>query len=171
MKYYFIIFIFLFSACKKEDTVHYDIPCTNPSNNIDVSNALIIGNWTWVSEYYVQPFTGNVFLRTPQSEGYTKQLRVANSILEYFKNNTFNQKYRYEFVNENSITNFPDDSTNVLVFKDYLTEQRTNYVHYKICNDTLTLNFQIRSDQVGQEKWTKNNKHETFKNFRDFAFL
>ncbi|MFZ6025869.1 MAG: hypothetical protein ACOYVG_15610 [Bacteroidota bacterium] len=154
MKLYLIILIFLLASCKK-DKVQYNIPCISPTNNIKISENLILGKWIWVSEYYVQPFTGNIFLKTPQSEGYTRQLNVYSDMLEFFKNNSFEQRYRYEFVIENSITNYPDDTTNVLVFKDYSTGQRSNYVHYKICNDTLTLNFQIRSDAVGQVKWAK----------------
>lgn len=156
MKYYLIILIFLLSACKK-DKVHYDISCDKPSNDISISSQLIIGSWTWVSELYRQQSNGQYILKTPQTEGYTRKLTASNSTIEYFKNNTFEQKYRYEFVIEKSITNYPDDTTNVLVFKDFVTGQRSNYVHYKICNDTLTLNFQFRSDLIGQEKWAKNN--------------
>jgi hypothetical protein len=46
---------------------------------------------------------------------------------------------------------------NVLVFKDYATGQFSNYVNYTICNDTLILNFQKRSDVLGSQKWAKNN--------------
>lgn len=56
---------------------------------------------------------------------------------------------------ESKITNYVGDSSNVLVFKDFDSGQRTNYTHFKICNDTPTLNFQIRSDVVGQVKWAK----------------
>ena len=154
MKYNLIILVFLLSACKKH-TLQYNISCNNPTNNIDISYQLIRGNWTWVSEYYVQPFTGNIFYRTPISEGYTKQILASNSTFEYLKNGRFEQRYHYEFVIEKTLTNYPDDTTNVLVFKNFETGQSTNYVHYKICNDTLTLNYQIRSDAVGKEKWVK----------------
>ena len=156
MKHFIIIIIsLLITACKK-DKSHYNIPCNNPTNDIRISKDLIMGKWTWVSELYRDQLTGQLILKTPQSEGYTRQLFASNSVLEYSKNHTFEQKYLYEFVIEKSITNFPDDTTNVLVFKDYTTGQRSNYVHYKICNDTLTLNFQIRSSFAGIEKWTKN---------------
>lgn len=154
MKYYLIISIFLLLSCSKDKT-KYDVPCNTPTNNISISKQLIIGNWTWVSEYYVQPFTGNIFFKTPVSEGYTRQLNTNSSIIEFYKNNSVEQKYFYEFAIEKSITNYSLDTTNVLVFKDFITGQRSNYVHYKICNDTLTLNFQIRSDLNGQEKWAK----------------
>ena len=149
-----LIFSFLFTACKK-NKVSYDTPCTQPTNDITISNQLITGNWTWVSEYYVQPFTGNIFYKTPQTEGFTRQLNVNNSVIEFIKNNILEQKYRFEIVNEKSITNNTNDVLNVLVYNDYNTGQRTNYVHFTICNDTLTLNFQVRSDLVGKEKWVK----------------
>lgn len=155
MKLYLLILIFLFSTCKKED-LNYNIPCNKPTNDIAISKKLIVGKWTWVSELYWGRLTGQYILKTPQTEGYTRQLTVSNSTLVYFKNNILAEKYRYDLVDEKSVTNYPSDSTNVLVFKDYSTGLRTNYVHYLVCNDTLTLNFQIRSDIGGQEKWTKN---------------
>ncbi len=162
MKYNFIILIFLLGACKK-DNINYNIPCSKPTNDITISKCIIIGNWTWVSELYRDRLLGQYILRTPQTEGFTRQLIAGNATLEYFKNNAFEQKYRYELVIEKSITNYPDDSTNVLVFKDHTTGQRSNYVHYKICNDTLTLNFQIRSDIAGIEKWKKITKMKILK--------
>jgi len=156
MKYYLIILIFLFHSCKKENP-HYNISCDKPSNNISISKHLIVGKWTWVSELYRQQANGQYILKTPQTEGFTKELSASYSIIEYFKNGIFEQKYHYEFIMEKSITNYPDDTANVLVFKDFITGQRSNYVHYEICNDTLTLNFQVRSDLIGQEKWVKIN--------------
>lgn len=155
MKLYLIILILLISSCKKDD-ISYNVPCSTPTNDIIISRQLLLGNWIWVSELYREQLSGQLVLKTPQTEGYTKQLTVYDSLLEFFKNNSFEQKYLYDFVIEKSITNYPDDTTNVLVFKDFTTGQRSNYVHYKICNDTLTLNFQIRSSFAGIEKWVKN---------------
>ncbi len=158
MKYFLIIIIFpvLIIACRK-NKIHYNITCNNPTNDINISRELIIGKWTWVSELYREQLTGQYILKTPATEGYTKQRTFEKNLTgDFFKNNVSVGLYRYEIVTENTITNFPDDTTNVLVFKDYTTGQRSNYVHYKICNDTLTLNFQIRSGLAGQEKWAKN---------------
>lgn len=134
-----------------------DVPCNVPSSEINASKTLIIGNWTWVSELYREQLTGQNILKTPQSEGYTRTLKVNSERLTIYKNNIFEQNYRYEFVIESSITNFSGDSLNVLVFNDFTTGVRSNHTHYKICNDTLTLNFQIRSSFAGIEKWVKTN--------------
>ncbi|MGQ0737522.1 MAG: hypothetical protein ACT4OJ_00525 [Bacteroidota bacterium] len=154
MKPILLISIFLIASCKKD--IQYDVPCNAPTNDITISRQLFIGNWTWVSELYRDRLTGQTILKTPQTEGYTRQLKVFNSHLEFFKNNSLEGKYLYDFVIESSITNYPDDKTNVLVFKDYNTGIRDNHVHYKICNDTLILNFEIRSHVKGVEKWAKN---------------
>jgi len=156
-KYLSISLLLLISSCTcKKENINYQISCDKPSNEIDISKNLFQGKWVWVSEYYVQPFTSNVFYKTPTTEGYTKQLLVYdNSILEFYKNDTASQKYKYDFVQEKSITNYTYDTTNVLVFKDFLTGIRSKYVHYKICNDTLTLNYQITTDYIGQQKWSK----------------
>lgn len=153
MKFNFLIFIFLLTACKK-DRQQYQVKCNNPTNNIDTSLQLIAGNWEWVSEYYIQPFTGAIF-KTPFSEGYTRKLIANHSTLGFYRNAVFEQAYQYEIVMEKTITNMPSDLSNVLVFTNAATGQISNYVHFFICSDTLTLNYQFRSDAVGQEKWAK----------------
>ncbi len=154
MKHYLIIFLFLLLACNKEK-IKYDLPCTNPTNELLATSALIIGKWEWVSELYRVPFTNEYILKTPQTEGYTRQLNVINDKLTFYKSHVFDQSYRYNFVVESSLTNYPLDSLNVLVFNDLNTGIRTNYTHYKICNDTLILNFQVRSETKGIERWAK----------------
>lgn len=154
MRNYLIIVLFLFISCKK-DEIQYDVPCNKPTREITISKSLIVGNWVWVSELYRDQMSGQYILKTPQTEGYTRYLTVFKDILGFYKNNAFEQKYRFEFVVESSITNYPDDSLNVLVFKDYNSGIRTNHTHFKICNDTLTLNFQVLSSFKGIEKWAK----------------
>ncbi len=155
MKHLSLISIFLILLSCKKNNSQYNISCYTPTNDINISHQLFPGKWTWVSELYRVPLTGQYILRTPATEGYTKQILVSANTITYFKNNNFAQKYLYEFLVEKSITLYPDDTTNILVFKNFITGERSNYVHYKICNDTLTLNFQIRSDVAGQEKWFK----------------
>jgi len=154
MRNYLIIFLFLFISCKK-DEIQYDVSCNAPTSDITISKSLIVGNWVWISELYRDQMSGQYILKTPQTEGYTRHLTVSKDILQFYKNNAFEQKYRFEFVVESSITNYPDDSLNVLVFKDYNTGIRANHTHFKICNDTLTLNFQVLSSFKGIEKWAK----------------
>lgn len=143
-------------SCKKEK-IKYDVPCNNPTSDITVSKSLIVGKWEWVSELYRVQFTNQYIPKTPQSEGYTRLLIVYPDRIEFFKNNSFEQKYRYDFVIESTITNYYGDSLNVLVFKDFDIGQRSSHTNFNICNDTLVLNFQIISDIKGQEKWEKIN--------------
>lgn len=154
MKYLLIILLFLIFSCNKEE-IQYNIPCNSPTSDIKISKELIVGKWMWVSELYRDQMTGQYILKTPQSEGYTRQLSANKNNLDFFKNNATEQKYLYDFVVESTITNYSGDSLNVLVFKDFNTGVRSNHTHFKICNDTLTLNFQIRSSFAGIEKWVK----------------
>lgn len=154
MRYYSIIFIFLFLSCTK-DKMKINVPCYVPTSEINASKSLIIGNWAWVSELYKEQLTGQNILKTPQSEGYIRTLYANSEILSFYKNNIFEQNYRYDFIIESSITNYFGDSLNVFVFKDFTTGVRINHTHYKICNDTLTLNFQVLSSFKGIEKWVK----------------
>ena len=150
-----IVIISFFSQCKKHE-IEPTIPCTDPIQDSAISKSLMRGTWNWVSEYYVQPFTGNVFFKTPSTEGYTRKIVFLNeSELQFFKNNTLQDKYKYDIEREKVYTNFPLDSTYVLVFKDYTSSTETNYVYFTVCSNTLLLNFQFRSDLEGQEKWSR----------------
>ena len=154
MKKYLVISFFLFLSCKKDHS-RFNVPCNAPTSDIQISKELIIGRWEWVSELYSVPFSGQLFLKTPQTEGYTRKLVAYSNRLEFFRNNSFEQKFKYDLVMESTITNYVGDSSSVLVFKDFDTGVRTNHTHFKICNDTLTLNFQILSSFKGIEKWAK----------------
>ncbi|TAE07470.1 MAG: hypothetical protein EAY72_14070 [Bacteroidetes bacterium] len=153
MTKYIIIFIFLFSACKKNQ-ISYDVPCDRPTNDITISRSIIIGTWEWVSELRQGRATG-LTLITPQTEGYTRQLHVDTEKLEFFRNDTMVEKYRYDFVVMSSLTNFYGDSVNVLTFLQFDTGLRQNRTYFKICNDTLELHYQMYSSIGGLEKWKK----------------
>ena len=156
MKKYFIISIFLFLACKKDEDVTVSVPCNKPTNDITLAKSLVLGKWEWVSE--LSPSRGRSFeLKTPQTEGYTRQLYAYPDKLEYYKNNVFQDRYQYDFVIESSLTKFDGDSSNVLVFKDYNTGVRTNHTFFRICNDSLALHFQLNSSLGGLQKWKKTN--------------
>ncbi|MBL7702788.1 MAG: hypothetical protein JNM14_11080 [Ferruginibacter sp.] len=149
------IFLVLLTSCKKDKTVTYNIPCNTPTSDATISSSLIVGKWKWVSEYRC-PFGAPCSLLTPVSEGYTKD-RVFDKqgIHTFYKNGVLLNTIRYSFVLEKEITLYPLDNETVLKLTDAQTGAYLNYVHFRICNDTLTLNWQIRSDAVGQEKWAK----------------
>ncbi len=149
------IFLVLFTSCKKDKDITYNIPCNTPTTDATISSSLIIGKWKWVSEYRC-PFGSTCRLLTPVSEGYTKD-RVFDKqgIHTFYKNGILTGTVRYSFVLEKEITLYPLDNETVLKLTDSQTGALLNYVHFNICNDTLTLNWQVRSDMAGQEKWAK----------------
>ena len=149
------IFIVLFTSCKKDKTVTYNIPCNTPTTDATISSSLIIGKWKWVSEYRC-PLRSPCFYLTPASEGYTKD-RVFDKqgIHSFYKNGILTGAVRYSFVLEKEITLYPLDNATVLKLTDSQTGAILNYVHFTICNDTLVLNWQVLSDLAGQEKWAK----------------
>lgn len=108
-----------------------------------------------MSEYRC-PFGAPWRLLTPASEGYTKD-RVFDKqgIHTFYKNGILTVTVRYSFVLEKEITLYPLDSATVLKLTDSQTGVYLNYVHFTICNDTLILNWQVRSGAAGQEKWAK----------------
>jgi hypothetical protein len=156
MKKYLIISIFLFLACKKEKEVTVSVPCNKPTNDIALSRLLILGKWEWVSELTASRVTG-FKLKTPQTEGYTEQLKVYSDKLEFYKDNVFRSRYKYDFVIESTLTKFDGDSVNVLVFKNYDTGIREGHTYFRICKDSLALHYQRSSSLGGLVKWKKTN--------------
>jgi len=148
-------FLVLFASCKKDKDITYNIPCNTPTTDATISSSLIIGKWKWVSEYRC-PLGSPCRLLTLVSEGYTKD-RVFDKagIHTVYKNGALIGTVRYSFVLEKEITLYPLDNATVLKLTDSQTGALLNYVHFNICNDTLTLNWQILSDAFGQEKWAK----------------
>lgn len=149
------IFLILFTSCKKDKDITYNIPCNTPTNDATISSSLIIGKWKWVSEYYCGRGVPCV-LKTPISEGYTKERIFDNQNFDrFYKSGVLIGTVKYSFVVEKELTFYHLDNETVLKFLDSQTGALLNYVHFKICNDTLTLNWQVRSDYTGQEKWAK----------------
>jgi hypothetical protein len=149
-------FLALFTSCKKDKTITYNIPCNTPTTDATISSSLIIGKWKWVSEYRCVFGPSPCRLLTPASEGYTKD-RVFDKSGTHtvYKNGVLIGSVNYSFVLEKEITLYPLDNATVLKLTDSQTGNFLNYVHFTICNDTLILNWQIRSDAAGQEKWAK----------------
>jgi hypothetical protein len=148
-------FLVLFTSCKKDNAITYNIPCNTPTTDATISSSLIIGKWKWVSEYYCGRGVPCV-LKTPASVGYTRDWAFDKSnTATAYKNGVFVQNYFYNFDLEKVYTLYHLDTETVLAFKDYQTGGLSNYVHFQICNDTLVLNYQIRSDGTGQRKWAK----------------
>ena len=156
MRHFFIFAIFslILQSCKKEKA-EFNVPCNTPTSDKLPSKSLIRGDWIWVSELYWDQRENQLILKTPQTEGYTRNLVATSRELEFRKNSVFESRYLYDFVEESSITTVSTDTSNVLIFKDINTGVYSNYVHFKICNDTLILNFQVISDFKGQEKWAR----------------
>jgi hypothetical protein len=149
------IFLVLFTSCKKDKTITYNIPCNTPTTDATISSSLIIGKWKWVSEYYCG-FGVPCVLKTPASVGYTKERIFDDQNFDrFYKNGILTGTIKYSFVVEKELTLYPLDNQTVLKLSDSQTGALLNYVHFNICNDTLTLNWQIRSDFAGQEKWAK----------------
>jgi hypothetical protein len=149
------IFLVLFTSCKKDKGTTYNIPCNTPTKDATISSSLIVGKWKWVSEYYCGRSVPCV-LKSPASEGYTQD-RVFDKqgIHTMYRNGILIGTVRYSFVTEKELTFYPLDNATVLYFTDSQTGAYLNYVHFNICNDTLTLNWQVRLDYTGQEKWAK----------------
>lgn len=152
----FFLFLFISVSCKKEKIP--TIECSSPTSDISKTKSIIVGSWTWAYEKYRDRFSQNYIIKTPQTEGYTRQYDfLKNSDVKIYKNNNLIETAIYEITTLNVVTGSDmDKERTILLLKNKSTGQRFDFVPIQICNDTLTLNYQVYLDTKGQEKWFKN---------------
>ena len=152
-----ITLIFLTFSCKKkpdEEYIPVHIPCTL-SKNLDTARLYILGTWQWLEEKrYNRSLQKTVYL-TPQNQGYTLTMSIANDTLRFYKNNKPDSVYTYKILLQHDITgtDYPEDGEPALVFYRLHDGLRSNYVPLKICNNYLLLQHQYVSSIVGERTW------------------
>jgi hypothetical protein len=151
-----LLSLFLFCAsCKKEKMPSVD--CSNPTNDIAAIKSIIVGKWSWAYEKYMDRASQSTILKTPQSEGVTRQYQFfKNNDVLISQSNSSNTTELYEVTTLDIVTGSDMDKERViLLFRNKTTGQRTAFAPVRICSDTLTLNYQAYLDTKGQEKWSK----------------
>jgi hypothetical protein len=130
------------------------ISCQNPTRDSATLRCLIVGTWDWVVEspnYVVRRD------RTPQTEGYTRKMIFRkDGIVAYFKNDTLVYKSPYmirSFLKE-PLTS-PVRFLLSLTTADCTDNSPRSGSFYRICSDTLFLDYGIWSDLVGDQKWRR----------------
>jgi hypothetical protein len=156
MKQLLLISIFLSFSCTKDKT-KYNVPCSTPTSDITISKTLILGNWTWAYEKYLDRIAQAYITKTPQTEGYTRQYEFfKKGDVKIYQNQNLIETATYEITTLNVVTGSSfDNDKKILLFKNKSTGQRIDLAPLTICNDTLTLNYQAYLDTKGQEKWSK----------------
>jgi hypothetical protein len=131
------------------------VSCQNPTRDSATLRCLIVGMWDWVEE---GPVFFNVrYVRTPKTEGYSRKMTFRKEgIVEYFKNDTLIYRSPY------TIRSFPKEpvSSPIKFLLSLVTTECTDNSprsgsFYRICNDSLFLDYSIWSDLVGNQKWRR----------------
>jgi hypothetical protein len=126
------------------------ISCQNPTRDSATLRCLIVGTWDWVIE-------GPAFfyrkIRTPLTEGYTRKMTFRkDGIVEHFKNDTL--IYRSSYI-IHSIPTAPIKFFLSVQNNDCNDKSAHDGSFYRICNDSLYLDYAVWSDLVGNEKWRR----------------
>ena len=155
LRYSFLFFLFM-TSCKKDKIP--TVNCNTPTTNLSTVESIIIGKWTWAYEKYRDRLSQSTIIKTPQTEGITRQFQFfKNRDVQILQNNILNATETYEITTLNIVTGSDMDKERViLLFKNKSNGQRTDFAPVQICNDTLTLNYHAYSDTKGQAKWSKN---------------
>jgi hypothetical protein len=143
--------LLLVFACRKTP----DVNCDKPTNEMTASRKLIKGTWIWKSERVYIRALQKILIKTPETEGYTRQIVFQDSTITFYKNDSLFDAYVYSIDFEYKGSLYALDSTPVLLLRKANSIHYTNYVHHKICPDSLFLNWSIRSDIKGNEVWYK----------------
>jgi hypothetical protein len=156
MKNYLTIFIIFFASCTKDKIPFVD--CNQPTTDIEICKKLIVGKWKWSYEKYFDRVNQIFIIKTPASEGYSRDMEFKNSGNAYFyRNSTFEQQVKYSITTLDNVTGVPSDNTvTALIIFDLTTGNRIDFTPINICTDTLSLNYNSYSDTKGKQKWAKN---------------
>lgn len=125
------------------------VSCQNPTSDSAILRCLIVGTWNWVWEG--ETFRNNV-IKTPQSTGNRVKMTFRkDGISEHFRNDTLILKSPYSIWQVTSIKRY------ILQFKtDECTDKSPRLgSFYRVCGDSLFLDYSIGSDIVGDQKWVK----------------
>jgi hypothetical protein len=150
-----LLFSCFLGGCKKSNIPQ--INCNTPTEDITIARHLILGQWDWIYESYYDRFAQMVIIKNPITEGKTRQYHFhENGLVYIFQNDTFVRKESFEITTLNIVTGSEMDSRRTIVlFKNIQTQQRTDFAPMRICNDTLTLNYDFYSHTRGREKWSR----------------
>lgn len=153
---FLILVLFFLASCKKEKVPLVD--CSNPTSDITKTKSIVVGSWIWAYEKYRDRISQSYIIKTPQTEGVTRHYNfLKNNDVRIYQNNNLVETASYEITTLNVVTGSDmDKDRTILLFKNKSTNQRTDFAPVRICNDTLTLNYQSYLDTKGQEKWYKN---------------
>lgn len=155
MKKYLIILTLFFSSCRKEVIPFVD--CIQPSTELETCKKIIIGKWSWSYERYYDRVNQILIIKTPITEGYSRDIEFKSTGKAYFyKNSSFEQEVKYSITTLDKVTGVSsDNSITTLIIYDKTSGNRIDFTPINICTDTLSLNYNSYSDTKGKQKWTK----------------
>jgi hypothetical protein len=155
MKNYLIIVALFFVSCQKEKISAVD--CSQPTAEIEICKKIIIGKWNWSYERYYSRANQAFIIKTPTTEGYSKEIEFKKSGNAYFyKNSFFDVEVNYSVTTLDIVSGSTfDKSITTIIFYDKNSGNRIDFAPIKICSDSLTLNYDFYLDTKGNEKWAK----------------
>jgi len=141
--------IFL-SACKKEDKPYIPIErCSDFTNNIDSINKYIYGTWERMEEVRRERSTGITYYYPGTSGWRNFVYKFSSDTVTMYNNGVKDSVYRFKIQRELEITNFPLDTSAVVVYYSFYTGLRRKYIPITICKTRLIFLNNLSSDVVG----------------------
>jgi hypothetical protein len=138
----FVLTIPSLFACKKDNQKGHDsivVPCNLKTENIDSVRLLIPAVYNWAYSTIIARGVES-YNETPRTVHQSrKYIFDKNGTVSYYVNSKQEALYKYEVDYEFKITNYPSDSSTVIIFSDKQTGYRVGFYRVKICNDSAVL--------------------------------
>ena len=145
-----LICIIFLPACKKEVKPYTPIErCADLTNNLDSINKYIQGTWERMEEVRLERLTGLLYSH-PNTPGWRNYIyKFSGDTVTMYNNGIQDSVYRFKIQRELEITNFPMDSSVVMVYYSFFTGLRRRYIPIVICKTQLIFLNNLSSDVVG----------------------
>lgn len=143
------------TSCKKD--IIPIVNCSQPSTELQTCKKIIIGKWRWSYEKYYDRLNQILIIKTPATEGYSRDIEFKTNGSAYlYKNSIFEKEVKYSVTTLDQVTGvLSDNSITSLIMYDKVSGNRIDFTPINICTDSLSLNYNAYSDTKGREKWAK----------------
>jgi hypothetical protein len=139
----FTVFII---SCTKDKLYQPVQLCTELSNSEDSIRKYIKGEWNWVEDRYMNPWTGEMKYQYPKMAGYRQIAKIGFDTIIISRRNELPFAGTYVIGKESDITNMPEDRASVLIMSPFMYPGNRLYYRILICKEYMVFDMSYMGD-------------------------
>jgi hypothetical protein len=136
----------LIISCKKDKLYQPVQLCAELSNNADSVHKYLKGEWNWVEDRYMNPWTGEMHYQYPKIAGYRQIAKISLDTITISRFNEPPFAGTYVIGKESDITNMPEDKACVLIMFPFSSPGNRLYYRILICKEYMVFDMSYRGD-------------------------